>query len=138
MNSKGRETGNIESRYARLLSIGMYAGLGTLVVTYILYAVGVPAPVVSLDRMPTLWGLSSREFQQEAGIPDGWGWLSLLRHGDYLNFIGIVVLAVTSIVCYAAVLPLFMKKKPRIYAVLVALEIVTLIVAASGFISIGH
>ena len=68
----------------------------------------------------------------------GWSWVLMLGHGDFVNFIGIAILAGVTIPCYIAIVPLLLKRKDFICAVLALLEVVVLVVAASGIIAVGH
>jgi len=43
-----------------------------------------------------------------------------------------------TVLCYLAVLPLLVKRRDTIYAVLALLEVIVLLVAASGIIAVGH
>ena len=69
---------------------------------------------------------------------DGWRWVYVLGMGDYLNFVGIALLALVTIVCYVGILPTLFRKKDWIYATIAVLEIVVLALAASGIVSVGH
>ena len=62
----------------------------------------------------------------------------MLNRGDYLNYIGIAVLASTSIACFAGIAPLLFRQKRRAYAAIAALEALILILAASGVLTAGH
>ena len=62
----------------------------------------------------------------------------MLGYGDFVNFIGIVILAGVTVPCYLAIIPMFVKKKDMIYALLALLEVIVLTAAASGIIVVGH
>jgi hypothetical protein len=62
----------------------------------------------------------------------------MVRYGDFLNFIGIAILAGVTLLCYVSILPLLLRKGDYIYAVLALLEVIVLLGAASGIISAGH
>ena len=62
----------------------------------------------------------------------------MLGHGDFLNFMGIAVLAGVTILCYAALVPMLVKRKDPIYAALAILEVIVLALAASGILAAGH
>jgi hypothetical protein len=68
----------------------------------------------------------------------GWHWVRMLGYGDFVNFIGVAILAGVTILCYIAIIPMLLKRKDFIYAVLALLEVVVLLVAASGIIAVGH
>lgn len=132
--------------YANILAKGMYLGLGILLVTFALYMTGVMQPGIPIEELPRLWTLSAHEYLETVNheflhrpeVVDGWGWVSLLGMGDYVNFIGIALLSAVTIVCYAGVLPSLLRKKDTIYATIVILEIIVLTLAASGIVSVGH
>jgi hypothetical protein len=62
----------------------------------------------------------------------------MLMYGDFINFIGVAVLAGVSIFCYLAIVPLLLKNNDKVYAVLALLEVVVLSLAASGLLKVGH
>jgi hypothetical protein len=68
----------------------------------------------------------------------GWAWLSALTMGDYLNFLPIAVLSGVTIVCYLGIVPTFIRKKDRAYAIMALVEVVILTAAASGLLTVGH
>jgi len=132
--------------YANILAKGMYLGLGILLVTFALYLGGILEPGVPIDDLPRLWTLSAHdyletvnhEFLHREDLVTGWRWMGLLGMGDYLNFIGIALLAAVTIVCYLGILPGLIRRRDVIYATIAALEVVVLILAASGIVAVGH
>jgi hypothetical protein len=124
--------------YARVLERGMYVGLVCLFVTFALYVSGIMEPHIPVEDLSEHWQKSKDEYIADAGIERGWGWVKMLGHGDFVNFIGIAILAGTSIVCYVGIIPLLLKRQDYVYAVLALLEVVVLVVAASGVIPVGH
>jgi len=132
--------------YARILAAGMYLGLGVLLVTFALYLTGFVAPAVPIQELPNYWTLSAHEyleainheFLHRESIVVGWGWIAVLDKGDYLNFVGIALLALVTIACYLGILPTLFRKKDWIYGTIVLLEILILALAASGIVSAGH
>ena len=125
--------------YAKLLEKGMYIGLLLLLITFIIYALGIVDPKIPLDKIADYWHMSSSDYLHTADIPDGWGWVSLLGYGDFMNFIGIALLAAVTIVCYLAIIPTLLRQNDKVYATLAALEAIILTLAASGILSVsGH
>ena len=125
-------------RYARVLEKGMYIGLLVLLVTFIVYAFGILEPHVPLSKLPSYWELNVENYLEHAGLAAGWSWLGMLNYGDMLNFVGIAILAGVTIVCYAAVIPFFLKSEDKAYAAMAALEVIILALAASGILAVGH
>ena len=132
--------------YARVLATGMYLGLAVLLATFVLYLTGIIAPAVPIQELPNYWTLSAHEyleainhdFLHREAVVVGWGWTAVLNRGDYLNFIGIALLALVTIVCYLGILPTLFRKKDWIYGTIAILEVVILALAASGIVSAGH
>jgi hypothetical protein len=132
--------------YASILAKGMYLGLGLLLVTFLLYISGILKPGIPIEELPNYWTLSAHEyllavnqdFLHRDGIIIGWGWMALLGLGDYLNFVGIALLAGVTVVCYAGILPNLLRKRDWIYGTIAVLEILVLVLAASGLVSVGH
>ena len=132
--------------YAKILASGMYFGLALLLVTFALYATGIIAPGIPIEELSRYWTLSvheyleavNHEYLHQEHLITGWSWLGVLRFGDYLNFIGIAVLAAVTIVCYLGILPMLFRKRDWVYATVAALEVIILVLAASGLVSVGH
>ena len=125
-------------RYAGVLEKGMYLGLVCLLVTFTLYVSGILKPRIPMEELPRHWTKPVHEYLADAEIKAGWGWVSLLGYGDFVNFIGITLLGGVTVVCYIAIIPLLLKQKDMIYAFLALVEVLILLLAASGIISVGH
>lgn len=125
-------------RYAAILEIGMYIGLLVLFITFAIYALGIMEPYIPLDKISGYWSSNVHDYLRHANIKGGWHWLGMLKYGDFINFIGIAILAGVTIICYLAIIPILLKNNDRAYAVLAFLEAVILGLAASGILAIGH
>jgi hypothetical protein len=125
-------------RYANILEKGMYAGLACLFVTFAVYVFGFMEAYIPLEELPNHWGKGVDAYLAETGIHGGWSWVGMLGYGDFLNFIGIAALAGVSILCYAFVIPILVKSKDHVYAVLAVLEVLVLVGAATGIVAGGH
>jgi len=124
-------------RYAGVLEYGMRTGLTCLLVTYAIYVFGVLDPHVPLEQLSEHCTKDVNTYLADAEIETGWNWIAKLGCGDFVNFVGITILAGVTILCYLAILPLLLRKKDTIYVVLVLLEVAVLLVAASGFLDVG-
>jgi len=125
--------------YANILGMGAYLGILIMVVTYILYVTGAIGAHIELETVVRNWHLNVQEFIQVTDSPQGWGWVALLGKGDYLNFLGMALLALLTIVCYLVLLPGFVRRKDWTYFSICLAEVVVLSLAASGiFGSGGH
>ena len=123
--------------YANLLIIGVWAGIIILVTTYAIYLTGILPSHIEISTIPAIWGKGVSEFLEITHSPHGWGWVPLLAKGDFLNYIGFVLLALMTIACYLVLVRGYIRQKNWIYAVIACLEIIVLTVAASGIVGGG-
>ncbi len=123
--------------YANLLEKGMFVGLGLVLVTFAMYVLGIVNPYIPVDEIPKYWHLSVEKYLEAANVHAGWSWLGMLGYGDYLNFVGIAILAGVTILCYLAIVPILWRNDDKMYAVLALLEAIILCVAASGILGAG-
>jgi hypothetical protein len=123
--------------YANLLIIGVWAGIFILVTTYVIYLTGILPSHVALSLIPKVWGKGVREFLEITHSPHGWGWVPLLVKGDFLNYLGFVLLALMTIICYLVLVRGYIRQKNWIFLAIAILEIIVLSVAASGILGSG-
>lgn len=126
-----------QTAYADLLFYGCWAGLAIMLVTYSLYVLGVITPHVPLETMPQVWSHPVSLYLEKAQVPTGWGWASLLGKGDFLNFLGIVLLAGLSIICYLRTIPALFRKGDKLMGAIAVAEVLVLLLAASGIVGGG-
>jgi uncharacterized membrane protein len=123
--------------YANLLFYGSWAAIAILLITFFVYVTGVLDSYIPINEVSQYWTMPVSQYVQEANVPTGWGWATLLGKGDFLNFIGIVLLAGMTIVCYIVILPYYVKKKDIAFVVLIILEVLILCLGASGIFGTG-
>jgi hypothetical protein len=127
-----------QRQYARLLDLTAKIGFAALVAGFLAYAFGWLPAHVPLDRLPELWNLPLAEYLRKTDTPTGWGWFAHLGKGEFASLAGIALLAGCSLVCLAAVAPMYAERRERVYAVICALEILVLVLAASGVLTAVH
>jgi hypothetical protein len=125
----------IQETYARWLDASTRAAFAASLLAFIVYASGLVPSFVPLDALPALWHLPVEEYLARTGAPAGWGWLGLLGFSDYLNLGCIALIGAVILVCYLAVLPLLLRLGERLQAALVAVQVLVLLVAASGILA---
>lgn len=123
--------------YAQVLEKGMLLGLGLILVTFALYVLGILKPYIPVDEISKYWSLSVGDYLNTTNIHAGWSWLGMVGHGDFLNFLGIALLAGVTIVCFIVIIPVLWKNNDKLYAVLAFLEALILSIAASGILGSG-
>ena len=125
-------------RYARLLDWGARLGVLALVLSFAAYVFGVLPPHVPLEHLPTVWNLPVAAYLHHTGTPTGWGWLALAHKGDLSGLIGISLLAGCSLPPLLGLIPLYLKRRDYVYAVMCMVVIAVLALAASGVLTGGH
>ena len=123
--------------YAAILDKGMKLGLLALIITFIIYLTGVLTPHIPVNDLPKYWGMPIHKYLNHTGIHSGWTWLGMLAKGDFLNFTGIAFLAGVTILCYMRIIPTLFRKKDTVYGILAILEVLVLVLAASGILKAG-
>src|SRR4030066_1519236 len=120
--------------YANILNIGMILGLVIIIITFLVYMFRILPSFVSPKEIPNYWGMASKDFIHTLSAPTGWGWVSFVNKGDYLNFVGIAFLAGLTILCYLVILPILIRKKDTPFIIIAILEVAVLALAASGIL----
>ena len=123
--------------YANILFYGCWSGLALMLITYVLYVTGIMDPYVSMDNVVKYWALPVGQYLADNNVPTGWGWATLLTHGDFLNFLGIALLGGLTIIAYIPVTLAYFKKKDFAFALIALLEVLVLCFAASGIVGGG-
>lgn len=131
------ETPKEQVLYADILFWGCWGGLALMALTYIVYVTGVMKPHIPLEVITELWSQPVGTYLSQGNVPHGWGWVVLLGKGDFLNFAGIVLLAGLTIIAYIPLIPAFLKKGDKVFALLSFLEVLVLTLAASGIVGGG-
>jgi hypothetical protein len=123
--------------YANILVVGVWVGLALLFITYAVYLSGLMPHHVDISLVTGNWDKGVHEYLEITHSPQGWGWVSLLGNGDFLNYIGFAFLGLMTVLCYLVLLKGYIAKKDWIYAVIAFLEIMVLSLAASGLLGSG-
>jgi len=127
-----------QEQYATLLFWGSWIAILIMFITYFIYVLGIIEPYIPLHEIAQYWSNPVHVYVEEAHAPTGWGWATLLGKGDFLNFIGIAILAAMTVVCFLiCLLPAYFAKKQWFFVGIVLLEAVVLTVAASGILGSG-
>jgi hypothetical protein len=116
--------------YARWVDAGTRIGFGILFLSFLAYVLGALDSHVPPHELPLLWGLPVDHYVAAANAPIGWGWLAFVVKADYLNYIGVALLASVTLAAYARIVPVLLGRGERLRAAIAALQVVVLVVAA--------
>jgi hypothetical protein len=120
--------------YARWMRVGVAIGIAAIVTSFVVYLAGWLPVAIPPAKLPQVWGLPVRQYLAVTGAPSGWQWLHRLGQGDVLNFAGVALLASVTIACYARSVFALAKARDRALAVIALLQLIVLLVAASGWL----
>lgn len=124
--------------YAHWLDWGTRVSAIVLLLTFIAYLTDWLPPHITASELSALWHLPSGEFARITGTPRGWAWLAHLRQGDMAALSGIALLASCSLPALLALVPDYLRSRDRAYAAICLLEVLVLLLAASGVLHVGH
>lgn len=124
-------------RYANVIQICSWTGICLIGITFLLYISGIFQAFINPSTMPNYWEMNVHQYLQATHSLPGWNWLGMLNYGDYLNYIGLAFLGLVTILSYISILTIYLRKKDYSYLAIVSLEIVVLILAASGIFKVS-
>lgn len=126
-----------QQRYATLLSWGSRSGLALLVVSFLAYVLGWMPAHVPLDQLPNVWNLPVAEYLEQTHAPTGWNWLTMINQGDFASLVGIAWLSGSSLVCLVSIIPIYVRRKDKIFVMLCVFALAVQLLAASGILRSG-
>ncbi|MEJ2093551.1 MAG: hypothetical protein P8X65_15330, partial [Syntrophobacterales bacterium] len=124
----------IQDFYARFLDRIAKSVFLMIIFLFGLYVSGVLSPFVPFDCLSQYWSQPLSEYLHTADVPTGWSWLAYLYYGDFLTFLPIAGLAGITILGYLYLAPKFYKHNELILGSIAILEIIILLLAASGIL----
>jgi len=68
--------------------------------------------------------------------PHGWGWIDLVTKGDFLNYTGVVLLAMMTVICYMVLVKGYLAKKRLDLCFNCYFGNLVLLLAASGLLEV--
>lgn len=123
--------------YAKVLNAGMAFGLLSTIAAFLVYISGLMPPKISFDDLQRYWKMPVNQYLKASGMHTGWSWLHDIGCGDMLNLLPIAFLSGLTIVCYLAIIPSLRRQKDTAYVVIAVVEVLVLILAASGILRAG-
>ncbi|HEY8908831.1 MAG TPA: DUF1634 domain-containing protein [Desulfosporosinus sp.] len=131
------EVSHEQNLYANIVLVCSWAGIVMMLITFVLYMGGMFHPMIKPSDMPLYWGLNVHKYLQATHAPSGWNWLALVNHADYLNLVGLAFLGSVSVIAYLTLFVNYLRKKDFPYVIMVSIEIIVIVLAASGIFKTG-
>ncbi|MBM4274218.1 MAG: hypothetical protein FJ134_07145 [Deltaproteobacteria bacterium] len=132
-----KKADDLQLFYARVIDRAAKVGFILLLATFAIYVSEILEPYVPLADLPRYWSQPAHWYLQAARIETGWAWLRELHHGDFLNFVPIAVLAGVTILGYLSVVGKFFRRKETVLGWIIIVQVLILILAASGILKTG-
>ena len=127
----------IQLFYARILDRAAKNLFLLVVFTFFLYVSGILSPYVPLDRLPQYWGQPLSLYLRMTNLAPGWSWLAYLHYGDMLTFLPIAGIAGIAIFSYMCLAVKFLRRRDHFMGWIAVLEIIILLIVASGIFQVG-
>lgn len=127
----------IQLFYARVLDRSAKVCFILVITIFLVYVSGVLSPYLPLEDLPIYWNQPFRTYLTSAQVPTGWAWLSYLGYADFLNLLPIAIIAGVVIFAYVLLVFKFFLGKEYLMTGIAFLEIIVLLLAASGFLRGG-
>jgi uncharacterized membrane protein len=131
----------VQLAYARTLDIVAHAVMLVLGIGFLLYILQLLPLTVPIETVAGNWHLSSSELQAKIHPFCGWSCfasLPVLLHGDAVSYASVVMLSMATIICLVTAVAVFFSEKNHLFLMIAVLQVVVLLVAASGVITSGH
>lgn len=127
-----------QQRYATLLSWGANSGLALLIICFLAYVLGWMPAHVPLDQLPNLWNLPVGEYLRQTNTPNGWSWMLMISEGDFASLVGIAWLSGCSLICLLAIIPIYARRRDKVFVMICVIALAVQLLAASGILGGGH
>jgi hypothetical protein len=131
----------VQFAYAKTLDIVAHAVMLVIGIGYLLYILRLLPLTVPIETIAGNWQLSSSELQSKLHVFCGWSCftsLPVLLHGDAVSYASVVMLSMATLFCLVTAVMAFFREKNHLFLMIAILQVVVLLVAASGVMTLGH
>ncbi len=144
MSDKQREGGyadRVQLVYAKTLDYVAHSIIVVMAIGYFLYLTQLLPLSVPIETIAGNWHLSAAKLQAKLNLSCGWDCFTApagIIHGDILSYISVIFLSLSTLICLASAVAAFISEKKYLYSTIAILQVLVLLVAASGIMSGGH
>jgi hypothetical protein len=131
----------VQVAYAKTLDFVSHAVMLLMAIGYLAYMLQLLPLTVPVETVAGNWHLGANELQAKLNLSSGWNCfasLPAMLHGDALSYASVVFLSMATILCLAMAVAVFFSEKKWLYLAIATLQVVVLMVAASGVVTRGH
>lgn len=131
----------VQLAYAKTLDVVSHGVLLLMVAGYLAYMMQLLPLSLPVESIAANWHLSASAMQAKLHPSCGWECFSslpALLHGDALSYASVVFLAMSTLICLITAAVVFSSEKRSLFLVITTLQVVVLLVAASGIMTRGH
>lgn len=134
-NGENRYASDTQLVLAKLYRLVSIIGLSLIAAAFVPYVSGILETSIPVQEVSAHWHLDAQSYAESTGTPVGWAFIKALSHGDSLSFGSLVFMGVAVIVCLAVMVFAFLRKRKPEFAIIALLQIVILVIAATGIAS---
>lgn len=132
MNCGEKEIAAQQTLFGKTLGILALIALLSIFISFVLYSLGVPEPIVEPEKTEKLWHLSAGEYNERTDSPKAWQALGKLPASDAVMELALMLVSLSIVVALAALLLLTIRQRDLTYTGITAALIFLIILAAAG------
>lgn len=137
----GSYADRVQLAYAKTLDFVSHAVMLLMAIGYLVYMLQLLPLTVPVETVAGNWHLSAHDLQAKLHLASGWSCfmdLPAMLHGDAVSYASIVFLSMATILCLATAVAVFFSEGNKLFLTIATLQVVVLLVAASGIMTRGH
>lgn len=138
---KGGYADRVHILYAKTLDLVSHTVIVAMAVGYALYLTGLLPLSIPIDAIAENWHLSAADMLATLHHPSGWNFLTApggVLHGDIVSYMSIILLALATLFCLTVAIAIYLSEKKLLLFTIVLIQLLVLVVAASGIMATGR
>lgn len=131
----------VQLAYANTLEIVSHAIIIVMALGFVLYVLQLLPLTVPVETVAANWHLNATKLQMKIHHHCGWSCFTDLQtflHGDAISYASVIFLSMATLLCLSTAFIAFIREKNQIFAGITMLQVLVLLVAASGIFTSGH
>jgi uncharacterized membrane protein len=131
----------VQLAYAGTLEIVAHTIIVVMALGFVLYIFNLLPLTVPVETVAANWHLNATKLQMKIHHHCGWSCFTDLHtfmHGDAVSYASVIFLSMATLICLVTASIAFFREKNRLYLTITILQVLVLLVAASGKLTSGH